>query len=233
MEIAPKLFYRIPRIRQKYFIVVEECAKSIFLTQIENTSDSELTKSTPKLFYRSGRMRVKKINVLRENAKSVCRILPIRQSTQTWAYLGNYSAKPEKTLGLISSLGMGRSKIPSHATVPLMMTTHENINIIWPKDLLKCYQVTWPILNHTYNPHTAKTQYRIWNKYCQERNCAATVPISTFMFPVSDLYIPLIGLLILLQEIRWAERGNICRSLTDTWMCKLGLRPRNSFFGNT
>ncbi len=38
---------------------------------------------------------------------------------------------------------------------------------------------------------------------------------------MSDLYISLIGLHILLQENRWTERGNIYRSLTDTCMWKL------------
>jgi hypothetical protein len=47
------------------------------------------------------------------------------------------------------------------------------------------------------------------NKDSQERNCAATIPNSYIHVSVSDLYIPLIGLPILLQENRWAERGNI------------------------
>ncbi len=49
---------------------------------------------------------------------------------------------------------------------------------------------------------------------------------------VSDLYIPMIGLHILLQE------NSVCgpilviyKSLTDTRMWKFGLRPRNSFSG--
>ncbi len=33
---------------------------------------------------------------------------------------------------------------------------------------------------------------------------------------VNDLYIPLIGLPILMQENRWTKRGNIHKSLTDT-----------------
>ena len=42
-------------------------------------------------------------------------------------------------------------------------------------------------------------------------------PNSYIHVSVSDLYIPLIGLTILLQENRWAERRNIqYRSLTDT-----------------
>jgi hypothetical protein len=43
---------------------------------------------------------------------------------------------------------------------------------------------------------------------------------------VRNLCIPSIDLLILLQEIRWPILG-IYQSLTDTWMWKLGLRPRN------
>ncbi len=49
---------------------------------------------------------------------------------------------------------------------------------------------------------------------------------------VSDLYIPTIGLLILLQELCGPILG-ICKWLTYTWMWKLGLRRRNSFSGNT
>jgi hypothetical protein len=55
-------------------------------------------------------------------------------------------------------------------------------------------------------------------------------PNSYIPVSVSDLNIPLIGLLILLQEKRWAESGEyIDRSQTH----ELGLRPRNSFSGNT
>ncbi len=44
---------------------------------------------------------------------------------------------------------------------------------------------------------------------------------------ISDLYIPTIDLPILLQEICGPILG-IYKSLTDTWMWKLGLRPGNS-----
>jgi hypothetical protein len=44
---------------------------------------------------------------------------------------------------------------------------------------------------------------------------------------VSNLYIPAIGLPILLEEIYRPILG-IYKSLTDTWMLKLGLRPHYS-----
>ena len=50
---------------------------------------------------------------------------------------------------------------------------------------------------------------------------------------VCDLYIPMISLPILLQENRWTYRGNIYKSLTDTWMLKLRLRPHYSQKRNT
>jgi hypothetical protein len=65
-----------------------------------------------------------------------------------------------------------------------------------------------------------------------EKELRGYSPNSYIHVSVSDLYIPLIGLNILLQENRWAECG-ICRSLKVTCMWKLGLRPRNSFSGNT
>jgi hypothetical protein len=41
-------------------------------------------------------------------------------------------------------------------------------------------------------------------------------PSSYIHVSVSNLYIPMIGLPILLQEKRWTDRGNIYKSLTET-----------------
>jgi hypothetical protein len=50
---------------------------------------------------------------------------------------------------------------------------------------------------------------------------------------VNDLYIPRIGPHFFLQQNRQTDHGNtVYKSLTDTRMWKLGLRPRNSFSRN-
>jgi len=73
---------------------------------------------------------------------------------------------------------------------------------------------------------------KIRNNYSQERNCAATVPISKFMF-LWAIYIFLWPVwLFCCRKIGWPNVG-IYRSPTDTWMWKLGLRLRNSFSWNT
>ncbi len=72
--------------------------------------------------------------------------------------------------------------------------------------------------------HSKEPILEIRNKYSQERNCKATVPIY--------VCIPVIDLPILLREICGLILG-IYKSLTDTWMYKLGLRPRNSQKRNT
>ncbi len=49
---------------------------------------------------------------------------------------------------------------------------------------------------------------------------------------VSNLYISRIGPHVFLPQNRQTDPGNIQIAHPDTWMWKLGLRPRNSFSGN-
>ncbi len=80
--------------------------------------------------------------------------------------------------------------------------------------------------------HCKDTIPKIWNKYFQKRNCAATVPISTFVC-VGTIYIfPKSVCLFCCMKICGPILG-IYKSLTDPWMWKLGMRPRNSFSENT
>ncbi len=71
-------------------------------------------------------------------------------------------------------------------------------------------------------------------EYSYKWNCAALFPIPTFMFRWAIYIFPrLVCLFCYMQENRWTDRGNIHKSQTDTWMWKLGLRPRSFFSGNT
>ncbi len=67
--------------------------------------------------------------------------------------------------------------------------------------------------------------------YSFSGNCAASAVIFYIHVSVSDLYIPRIG-----PHISSSRNGSsivgIYNLLTDTWMWKLGLRPRYSFSGN-
>ncbi len=75
------------------------------------------------------------------------------------------------------------------------------------------------------------TVQKIRYMYSQKWNCAASFPISTFMYDVSvsNLYILRIGLPIWPQQSRLL---GIYKSLTDKWMWKLGDRTSQFCFGN-
>jgi hypothetical protein len=77
--------------------------------------------------------------------------------------------------------------------------------------------------------HCKDTIPKVQNKYSQERNREAAVPVHV---SVSDLCIPLTGLPILLHAGKWAESGNIYIAHRHWEIGKLGLRPRNSFSEN-
>ncbi len=82
--------------------------------------------------------------------------------------------------------------------------------------------------------HCKDKKPKFRNKYSHNRKSGVSVPISTIHIhaSVSNLYILTIGLPILLEEICRPILG-LYKSLTDTWMLKLGLRPRYSQKRNT
>ncbi len=93
----------------------------------------------------------------------------------------------------------------------------------------------WSAPNSQYSQqYTAKTKYRNFetNTVFPEKEYRGLSPNFHIHTSVSHLYISTIGLPILLEEICWPILG-LYKSLTDTWMLKLGLRPRYSQKRNT
>ncbi len=75
--------------------------------------------------------------------------------------------------------------------------------------------------------HCKEKKPKLRNKYFQKRNCAVTVPISTFLCLWANYIFPRSICLCCYRKICEPILG-IYKSLTDKWMWKLGLRPRNS-----
>ncbi len=65
-----------------------------------------------------------------------------------------------------------------------------------------------------------------------ERNCGATVPISTFLWLWANYIFPRSVCLFTCRKKCGTILG-IYKSLRDTWRWKLGLRPHNALSGNT
>ncbi len=80
--------------------------------------------------------------------------------------------------------------------------------------------------------HCKDTILKIRNKYSQKSNCSAPVPISTFMC-MWAIYIFQRSICLFCCRKICGPILEIYKSLTDTWMWKLGLRSRNSQKRNT
>ncbi len=80
--------------------------------------------------------------------------------------------------------------------------------------------------------HCKRQNTEISKKIFPEKEYRGLSPNFLIHASVSDLYIPTMGLPILLEEICGPILG-LYKSLTDTWMWKLGLRPRYSQKRNT
>jgi hypothetical protein len=89
-----------------------------------------------------------------------------------------------------------------------------------------------PLTRRRVCTHCKDTIPKIRNKYSQERNCVASVPISIFMCLWAIYIFPCSVCLFCCKKIYGPILG-IYKLLTDTRMWTLGLRPRKSFSGNT
>ncbi len=113
-----------------------------------------------------------------------------------------------------------------YPTTTYHSTFHTSILVF----LLSMYQV----LSAYVSWRTAKTQYRKFETKIPRKEIArplSQLPHSCVCVRFT-VYIPAIGLPILLKGNMWSDPG-IYKSLTVTWMWKLGLRPPNSYSGKT
>ncbi len=70
--------------------------------------------------------------------------------------------------------------------------------------------------------HCKDKMPKIWNKYSQKRNIAASVPISSFMCLWANYIFPRWGCLFCWRKYVGRLILGIYKSLKDTWMWKLG-----------
>ncbi len=93
--------------------------------------------------------------------------------------------------------------------------------------------LTWAFLSlFSLSLHCQDTIPKIWDRYSLKRNCAASVLVPTFMCLWANYIFPPSVCLFCCSKIGGPIVG-IYKSLTDTWMWKLWLRPRSSFSGKT
>ncbi len=122
------------------------------------------------------------------------------------------------------------------------MTAVAIANYCVSTEVLCMATTTWSLLAGTltitrfsasrYSYYTAKTKYRNFKTNIPRKGISGLCPNFYIHASVSDLYIPTIGLPILLEEICRPILG-LYKSLTGTCMLKLGLRPRYSQKRNT
>ncbi len=99
-------------------------------------------------------------------------------------------------------------------------------------------QVDWAAAQHLLSPFSSpffalqRTNTKNWKEIFPEKELRGHSPNFHIHISLSDLFISMIDLPYLLQEICGPILG-IYKSLTGTWMWKLGLRPRNSQKRNT